>query len=98
MGLAVGQVCRDRDRMFSDNFDRVIESASATIHQVSFRAPNMNAYAERFVQAIQQECLDRFIAFGTEHMDLLTSEYVEHYHTERPHQAMGNVPLATRRC
>jgi putative transposase len=21
------------------------------------------------------------------------SEYVEHYHTERPHQAKGNVPL-----
>ena len=48
----------------------------------------------RFLQAVQQECLDKFIAFGTEHMDLLTSEYVEHYHMERPHQAMGNVPLS----
>jgi putative transposase len=93
MGLAVGQVCRDRDRMFSEAFDRVIEGAGATILQVSFRAPNMNAYVERFVQAIQQECLDKFIAFGTEHMDLLTSEYVEHYHHERPHQAMGDAPL-----
>jgi hypothetical protein len=26
-------------------------------------------------------------------MDHLISEYVEHYHTERPHQAMGNAPL-----
>jgi hypothetical protein len=51
----------------------------------------MNAFAERFVQAIQQECLDKFIAFRTEHMDHLISEYVEH--TERPHQAMGNAPL-----
>ena len=58
-----------------------------------FRAPHLNAYAERFVQAIQQECLDKFIALGTEHMDHLISEYVEHYHTERPHQAMGNAPL-----
>src|SRR5438270_8953226 len=93
MGLAVGQVCRDRDRMFSEAFDRVIEGAGATVHQTGFRAPNMNAYVERFVQAIQQECLDKFIAFGTEHLDLLTGEYVEHYHRERPHQAKGNAPL-----
>jgi putative transposase len=83
--------------MFSEAFDKVIEQAGATIHPVSFRAPNMNAYAERFVQAIQQECLDKFIAFGTEHMEHLISEYVEHYNTERPHQAMGNVPLASER-
>jgi putative transposase len=48
---------------------------------------------ERFVQAIQQECLDQFIIFGTEHFDHVVAEYVQHYHTELPHQAMGNVPL-----
>jgi putative transposase len=53
----------------------------------------MNAYVERFVQSIQQECLDKFIAFGREHFDLLNREYVEHYHTERPHQAKDNLPL-----
>jgi hypothetical protein len=26
-------------------------------------------------------------------MDLLTSEYVEYYHGERPHQGMGNATL-----
>ena len=36
-----------------------------------FRAPHLNAYAERFVQAIQQECLVKFIALGTEYLDLL---------------------------
>jgi putative transposase len=53
----------------------------------------MNAYVERFVQAIQQECLDQFIIFGTEHFDHVCKEYMEHYHAERPHQAMGNAPL-----
>jgi putative transposase len=37
--------------------------------------------------------LDRFIMFGTEHLDHVFREYVEHYHSERPHQAMGNRPL-----
>jgi putative transposase len=53
----------------------------------------MNAYVERFVKAIQQECLDQFIIFGTGHFDRVCKEYLEHYHTERPHQAMENVPL-----
>ena len=33
-------------------------------HRVGFRSPNLNAYVERFVQSIQQECLDKFIVFG----------------------------------
>jgi len=45
------------------------------------------------VQAIQQECLDQFIAFGTEHLDLLCREYQTYYETERPHQSMGNMEL-----
>jgi putative transposase len=85
---------RDRDCKFTDAFDGTIETAGTRVQNTSFRAPNMNAYAERFVQAIQQECLDKFIAFGTEHMDHLIGEYVEHDHTERPHQAMGTAPLA----
>ena len=31
--------------------------------------------------------------FGEKHLDYLVREYVEHYHTERPHQGLGNVPL-----
>jgi hypothetical protein len=29
-----------------------------------YQAPNANAYAERFVRSIRQECLDRLILFG----------------------------------
>jgi putative transposase len=60
---------------------------------LAYRSPNTNAYVERFVQAVQQECLDKFIAFGREHLDHLLEEYAEHYHRERPHQGKGNVPL-----
>ncbi len=55
----------------------------------------MNAFVERFVQSIKQECLDHFIVFGTQHMDYLCREYVEYYHTERPHQGREN-ELLTR--
>jgi hypothetical protein len=45
------------------------------------------------VQASDQECLDRFIVFGREDLDYVCREFVDHYHAERPHQAMGNRPL-----
>ena len=69
----------------------------ATVKRLALRSPNTNAYIERFVQSIKQECLDHFVIFGPEHMDVLVGEYVEHYHTERPHQGVGNMPLITGR-
>jgi len=45
------------------------------------------------VQVVKRECLDKFIAFGREHLDLLCQEYAEHYHAEQPRQAKGNLPL-----
>lgn len=44
----------------------------------------------RFIQSIQQECLDRFVVFGSGHMDQICKEYLEHYHSERPHQGIEN--------
>jgi putative transposase len=34
--------------------------------------------------------LDHFLVFGEKHFDYLIREYVEHYHTERPHQGLEN--------
>jgi len=92
-GLRAEIVLRDRDCIFVPEFARIFESAGVELKKVAYRAPNMNAYIERFVQTIQQECLDKFIAFSQEHLDLLTGEFIEHYHHERPHQGKGNVPL-----
>jgi len=38
---------------------------------------------------MDNECLDRFIVMGTGHLDHLTSEYLEHYNTERPYSRIG---------
>ena len=73
-----------------------------------YRAPNCNAFAERFVRSIKEECLDRMIFFGESSLHRATREFVEHYHIERPHQGLGNeiiektlyipVPSAEVRC
>jgi putative transposase len=92
-GLAAEVVLRDRDSKYTDAFDSVLAASGVTVARVGFRSPNQNAYIERFVQAIERECLDKFIVFGREHLDHVCREYVKHYHAERPHQAMGNRPL-----
>ena len=55
------------------------------------RSPNLNAYAERFVRSIKEECLGQMIILGERRLRFVIDEYVEHYHRERPHQGIGNV-------
>jgi putative transposase len=93
--LKVGVVTRDRDRNYHEAFDELFVERGAEVMTLSYRSPNLNAYVERFVQTIKKECLDHFLVFGEKHFDYLVMEYVEHYHTERPHQGLGNILIAT---
>jgi putative transposase len=54
------------------------------------RAPNANAYAERFVRSIKEECLDRIIPIGERHVRHVITQFVEHDHRERNHQGLDN--------
>jgi hypothetical protein len=58
--------------------------------QTPFQAPNANAYAERVVRSIKEECLDRIIPIGERHLRRAVAEYVAHYHRERNHQGLSN--------
>lgn len=53
-------------------------------------APNCNAYAERFVRSIKEECLNRVMLLDERHLRRTKSEFVSHYHAERNHQDIGN--------
>lgn len=56
----------------------------------------MNAHLERFFGSLKSECLDRLILFGETAMRNAVTQYLAHYHADRPHQGLGNeliVPL-----
>ena len=53
-------------------------------------SPNLNAYAERFVRSIKDECLDRMIFVGQGSLRRAVVEYMDHYHAERNHQGLEN--------
>ena len=49
-----------------------------------------NAYAERFVRSIKEECLDRVNVLGERHLRSAIAEFLAHYHAERSHQGLEN--------
>jgi putative transposase len=49
-----------------------------------------NAYAERFVRSIKDECLHRMIFIGQASLRGAVAEYMDHYHAERNHQGLEN--------
>lgn len=92
--LQVRLLFHDRDSKFTAAVDADLAKRHIEVRKCAFRSPNTNAYVERFIQTIQQECLDHFVILGQQHFDYLVGEWLEHYHTERPHQAKDNELLA----
>lgn len=83
-------VLHDRDTKYSLRFRTVMEDAGIEPIKTPFQAPNANAYAERFVRSIKEECLDPMILFGEGHLRRAIEQYLAHYHAERNHQGLGN--------
>ncbi len=87
---------RDCDSKFVAGFDAVLEADGVEVVKVGPRAPNLNAFAERFVLSIKSECLSRFVFFGERHLRHVVGEYLAHYNAERPHQGIDNVPIGAQ--
>ena len=84
----------DRDAIFSPGFKSIVRDSGVEILLTAYQAPNMNAYAERFVRSIKSECLDQMIFLGRESLVRAIAEYAAHYHEERSHQGIGNVLIS----
>ena len=91
-GFLVGKryLIHDRDPLYTAQFTLTLAAAGIRCVKLPPKSPNLNAYAERFVRSIKSECLSRMIFFGGRNLRHVIHEYVEHYHTERNHQGIGN--------
>ena len=85
----------DHDSKFSAHFRSTIAKAGTEVIRTAVGAPNMNAIAERFVRSIKSECLNKMIFFGEASLRRAVTEYVAHYHEERPHQGLDNTIIIT---
>jgi hypothetical protein len=89
----------DRDTKFTDSFRAIVKSNHVEPQKLPARSPNLNAYAERRVKSVKEECLSKLILIGEKSLRRALCEYLIHFHTERNHQGKDNVllfPAATQ--
>ena len=91
----------DRDTKYCIEFRQMLAREGVQVIRLPPRSPNLNAYAERYVRSVREECLSKLIPIGQGMLRRALHEYVTHYHLERNHQGLGNElitpPLASQR-
>ena len=78
------------DPQVQRSYRELAEHYNFTIAPCRPRTPQHNAYAERRVRSVKEECLDRLILFGEASLRHALGEYVAHFHRERSHQGLEN--------
>jgi putative transposase len=86
---AIWSLIRDNDKKFSRAFDAVFRTEGMDVIPTLYRAPNANAFAERWIRSEREECLDKLLIINQAHLRRVMREYVEFFNTARPHQGIG---------
>ncbi|MDQ2735073.1 MAG: integrase core domain-containing protein [Pseudomonadota bacterium] len=77
---------RDRDTKFTAGFDDVFATIGVEAIRTPVRSPKANAFAERWVRTVRDECLDHLLVYSRRHLESVLAEYVNHYNQGRPHR------------
>ena len=86
----------DRDPLFTAAFRRLLADGGVEVVRLPARSPNLNAYAERFVRSVREDCLNHVVPLSEPHLRRVLREYLEHYHLERNHQGLDNALIQPR--
>ncbi len=78
----------DRDTKFTAGFDQIFASIGVEAIRTPIRSPKANAFAERWVRTVRQDCLDHLLVFSRRHLESILGEYIEHYNRARPHRGL----------
>ena len=79
----------DNDGKFTAPFDTVFQSEGLHVIRTPFQAPNANAYAERWVRSVREECLDHLLILNQAHLRRVLNTFIDYYNTARPHQGLA---------
>jgi len=86
-------VLHDRDTKFSSSFRSALAAEGLKAIVLPARSPNLNAFAERWVRPVKQDCLSKLVLFGPGPLWRTLVEFSAHYHRERNHQGKDNLLL-----
>jgi len=73
----------DRDTKFTDSFRAIVRSSDVEPLKLPARSPNLNAYAERWVKSVKDECLSKLILFGEDSLRRALRDYLAWISTDR---------------
>ncbi|MGC8514415.1 MAG: integrase core domain-containing protein [Acidimicrobiales bacterium] len=79
---------RDRDTKFTSPFDAVFASIGVEAIKTPIRSPRANAFAERFVRTVREDCLEHLLVFNRPHVEVVVSGYLRRYNQARPHHGL----------
>jgi putative transposase len=79
---------QDRDAKFTAAFDAVLSAEDIEAVKIPPRAPQANAYAERWIRTARGECLDWVLSWSRSHLHRVLTAFVAHYNTARPHRSL----------
>jgi putative transposase len=80
---------RDRDSKFTASFDSMLTSVGIEAVLTPPASPRTNAFAERFVRTVREDCLDHVLVVSRRHLEVVLTAYVRHYNEARPHRGLG---------
>jgi putative transposase len=79
----------DNDTKFTSSFDKVFSSEGIEVVHTPFRAPMANAFAERWVRSVHEECLDHILVLNENHLRYVLREYTDFYIYSRSNQGIS---------
>ena len=83
----------DRDTKFCKDLQYTLKAGGVMPLKLPARSPNLNAFAERWVRSVKEECLSKLVLLGESSLRRAVSQYTIHFHEERNHQGKGNILL-----
>jgi len=66
----------DRDGIFAPAVDEALRSMSLEVLKTPVRAPQANAYGERFIGTVRRECPDWMIPLNERHLRSILAEWI----------------------
>lgn len=89
-GLVGTGVISDRDTKYGAAFRALVEGLGHELWRIPPRQPHCNGHIERLIGSIKRELVDPILFHEIDEVDGAVSAFERWYHTERPHQGLGN--------
>jgi transposase InsO family protein len=94
--VAARFLIRDRDSKFTASFDEVFRAEGIRVIKAPVRASRARAHAERWVESLRRECLDRLLILGRRQLERVVPVYARHYNRHRPHRSLDQRPALAK--